>query len=137
MSTKGIIIHCSDTYPDMDIGLEEIRDWHVNQNGWSDVGYHRIIRRDGTIEDGRPLSRDGAHARGYNHFFGICMVGGKAKAGQNICNFTHAQWLALEKEIIWFMVEYGITVDSIMGHNQVSDKLCPTFDVPSWIAKGF
>ena len=47
--TDSIIIHCAATKPSMDIGIEEIRKWHVDQNGWDDVGYHFIIRRDGKL----------------------------------------------------------------------------------------
>ena len=47
--TVDIVIHCSATKPSMDIGLREIRDWHVKDNGWRDVGYHFIRRRNGGI----------------------------------------------------------------------------------------
>ena len=73
------IIHCSDTYPDMDIGVEEIRRWH-KERGWSDIGYHYVIRRNGKIEEGRNDGIVGAHAKGMNeNSLGICMVGGKSK----------------------------------------------------------
>ena len=45
-----IIIHCAATYPAMDIGAAEIRQWHVRDNGWSDIGYHFVIRRNGVVE---------------------------------------------------------------------------------------
>ena len=44
-----IVIHCSDTYARMDIGVNEIRQWHL-QRGFNDIGYHYVIRRDGAIE---------------------------------------------------------------------------------------
>ena len=44
-STDYIVIHCAATKASMDIGLTEIRKWHVQDNGWRDVGYHYIIRR--------------------------------------------------------------------------------------------
>ena len=62
-----IVIHCSATPPDQKIGAEEIRDWHVNGNKWSDIGYHYVIRRNGVIDVGRDVSVAGAHAKGYNH----------------------------------------------------------------------
>lgn len=75
--TKRIVVHCSATTPGMDIGAAEIRDWHVNENSWDDIGYHIVIRRDGTIEMGRQEGAQGAHAAGYNHdSFAICLVGG-------------------------------------------------------------
>ena len=49
--TDTIVIHCSRT-PDMDIGVEKIKHWHVVDNGWDDIGYHYVIK-DGTLEVGR------------------------------------------------------------------------------------
>ena len=46
-STEYLVVHCSATKPSMDIGLREIKRWHVDDNGWRDVGYHYIIRRNG------------------------------------------------------------------------------------------
>ena len=37
----------------MDIGAEKIKEWHTKGNGWSDIGYHWVIRRDGTLDKGR------------------------------------------------------------------------------------
>lgn len=53
-----IIVHCSATKPSMDIGVEAIRQWHMNK-GWSDIGYHYVIRRNGVVELGRDLDKDG------------------------------------------------------------------------------
>lgn len=49
-----IILQCSATPASMDIGAKGIWDWHVNGNHWRDIGYHWVIRRDGTVEKGRP-----------------------------------------------------------------------------------
>ena len=125
-----IIIHCSDTYTSMDIGYDEIRQWHVVENGWDDVGYHSIIRRDGTIEAGRPVGTPGEHAKGYNHdSIGICMVGGKGDDNEPDCNFTSAQWAALKELCLDMMFMYNA---EIIGHRDVSHKACPCFDVKTW-----
>jgi N-acetylmuramoyl-L-alanine amidase len=34
-----IVIHCADTFADMDIGAKEIDQWH-RQRGWSEIDYH-------------------------------------------------------------------------------------------------
>ena len=54
---KGIIIHCSATKPSMDIGVKEINEWHL-QRGWSGIGYHYVIRRNGDLETGRDLLKN-------------------------------------------------------------------------------
>lgn len=71
--TRRIIIHHSAS-PDVPASL--IHNWH-RQRGWSGVGYHAIIRRDGTIEGGRPLDTVGAHAGAANNrdSIGICLTG--------------------------------------------------------------
>jgi N-acetyl-anhydromuramyl-L-alanine amidase AmpD len=60
----------------MDIGAAEIDQWH-KERGWSSIGYHYVIRRDGTVEVGRPLQQPGAHVKGHNDYsIGICLIGG-------------------------------------------------------------
>jgi hypothetical protein len=123
---NAIIIHCADTPADMDIGAEEIRRWHVDGNGWSDIGYHKVIRRNGMIEPGRDERRIGAHAYGRNEdSIGVCMVGGKPD-----CNFTAAQWKALEGVVGALLHHYPGA--EVIGHRDVSSKTCPNFDVKAW-----
>lgn len=122
-----IIIHAADTTADMDIGAAEINQWHIKR-GWSGIGYHWVIRRDGTVEQGRSESTPGAHAYGHNQdSIGICMVGGKPD-----CNYTAAQWRALEALVRDLLARYDCEV---IGHRDVSDKPCPMFDATAW-AKG-
>ena len=90
-----IVIHCSDTYARMDIGVNEIRQWHL-QRGFNDIGYHYVIRRDGAIEQGRPIEKPGAHAAGYNtNSIGICYAGGKGDNNQPEDNRTPEQKQAM------------------------------------------
>ena len=135
MKRDGIVIHCSDTPPEMDIGVAEIRQWHTDPpRSWSDLGYHYVIRRDGSVESGRPLDRDGAHAKGFNHYIGVCVVGGMAGDGRQPCNFTAGQWRALAILVERLTRDHDIGDDRIVGHNEVSDKACPGFDVRAWRA---
>lgn len=130
---ETIIIHCADTPASMDIGAEEIRRWHL-ERGWSDIGYHHVICRSGCVEPGRPEEKTGAHTRGYNaSSIGICLVGGRGENGQPETNFTKEQWASLRGLVNSLLVRYpGATVH---GHNEFSDKACPTFNVPEWWAK--
>lgn len=129
-----IIIHCADTPPTMDIGVEEIREWHVKDNGWSDIGYHYVIRRDGTIETGRDLNIAGSHCYGYNKSsIGICLVGGRKKEGEEEL-FTAEQYDSLESLLINLKAFVSVKVD-IKGHRDFnSAKSCPNFDVAEWLA---
>jgi N-acetyl-anhydromuramyl-L-alanine amidase AmpD len=119
----------------MDIGAEEIRKWHTDPkphgNGWSDIGYNFIIRRDGTIEAGRDKDNDGdvmeevgAHAKGFNHnSVGICLVGGKPRF-----NFTPEQLKSLD--FLMNAIEADYCDIQWVGHYELNaGKNCPMFDV--------
>ncbi len=125
-----IILHCSATHPGMDIGVAEIRKWHMDK-GWRDVGYHYVIRRSGLVENGRPLSEQGAHCEGQNaNSIGICIVGGVNRANAPDSNFTSKQWSALEdlvSELIDDFPEAQVT-----GHRAYSTKACPSFSAVDW-----
>ena len=73
-----VVVHWSATFLDQDIGAEEIHEWHT-QRGFSGCGYHYVIRKDGRIQRGRPISKRGSHAKDNRHNLfsvGICFVGG-------------------------------------------------------------
>lgn len=132
--TAFIVVHCSATPPTMDIGLFEIRQWHVAK-GWYDVGYHYIIRRDGSVEVGRPHYAMGAHVRGHNQeSLGICLVGGinntKDKTPED--NFTAAQQDSLLE--LLDMVSETYPTAEIVGHRDLDKgKACPSFDIHNFI----
>jgi hypothetical protein len=70
-----IIMHCSAVRPWQRSSAADIERWH-RERGFSSIGYHYVVRRDGSIEPGRPLQQAGAHCRGYNrHSIGICYEG--------------------------------------------------------------
>lgn len=122
-----IVIHCSDTYPHMDIGTKEITQWHQDR-GWSTIGYHFVIRKDGTIEEGRNLDLQGAHCKGYNkNSIGICYVGGRSMKNKPTDDRTEAQKKALAALCINLQQEHPDTI--IKGHNELSNKSCPNFNV--------
>ncbi|WCD55426.1 endolysin [Pseudomonas phage phi 21A] len=135
--TTAIVVHCAATKPTMDIGRKEIQMWHVQQ-GWLAIGYHFVIRRDGTIEEGRPHDVVGSHVKGRNSdTLGICLVGGINAKGQPEDNFTDAQKAALNS-LLWSMV-IGEFADGayaglpIVGHRDLDPgKACPSFDVQAW-----
>lgn len=130
-STDYIVIHCSATKEHMDVDAALIRKWHVNENGWRDIGYHYVIRRNGEIELGRNVKDTGAHASGYNHkSIGICMVGGMAEDNSAENNFTDKQWTALTDRVKSILVDYPNA--KVIGHNEISKKECPSFDVQKW-----
>lgn len=127
-----IILHCSATPEGKDYSVETIRQWHLDR-GWSDIGYHYVIQRDGTIDKGRPEERQGAHVRGHNkNSIGISYIGGveaKQVNGKWIPKDTRTsdQLCALEYLIELLMNKYPDA--TLHGHNEFSAKACPSFDV--------
>lgn len=122
-----IIWHCAATREGQDIGIETIREWHVDGRGWSDIGYHFVIELDGTVKAGRPLIAPGAHVRGLNaHSVGICYVGGCDADGAPKDTRTDAQRAALHDLTARLVHRFpGATVH---GHNEFAAKACPSFD---------
>ena len=67
-----IIIHCSAVRPWQQSSAVDIDRWHVAR-GWKGIGYHYVVRRDGTVEPGRALETKGDHCLNHNsHSIGIC-----------------------------------------------------------------
>ena len=131
-----IVIHCSATRARADIGVGEIRQWHVQGNGWRDIGYHFVIRRDGGIEAGRPLDQAGSHVTGHNAgSIGLCLAGGLDDNHQPAANFTPAQWAALKDKLIELSAAFPGA--RILGHRDFPGvkKDCPCFDVRTWLAR--
>ena len=135
--TEMIVVHCAATKPSMDIGYKEIRKWHVEDNGWDAVGYHYIIRRDGTQEVGRPEAFQGAHAPAVNSkSIGVCLVGGMAEDEGPENNFTLEQFLTL-KDLIKKLKMTNPNIVEIIGHCDIQDNKpnCPGFNLKEWLIK--
>lgn len=123
-----IIIHCTATREGDDISVDTIRRWHLAR-GWSDVGYHYVIDIKGNINAGRPIELMGSHTRGENKYsIGIAYVGGVEADGKTPKDTrTKAQ-----KDSIIRLVKKlkGCYPDvSIHGHNEFSNKACPSYNV--------
>jgi N-acetylmuramoyl-L-alanine amidase len=122
-----IILHCSATPEGRNVSVETIREWH-KARGWSDIGYHYVVMLDGTIEEGRPLERQGAHVRGHNKgSIGICYIGGLDSDMKAKDTRTDAQIASLSAFLEFLMVEYPKA--TLHGHNEFSAKACPSFIV--------
>lgn len=77
-----IVVHCTASKEGQDLDISDIERMHKNR-GFRTVGYHYLIKLDGTIQDGRPTNVWGAHVRGYNDkSIGIAYVGGVDENGK-------------------------------------------------------
>lgn len=136
-----IVIHCSATKENKDYSVEDIKKWHL-QRGFNDVGYHFVIKLDGTIELGRPLNKIGAHVSGNNTgSIGICYIGGLSSKNKSKDTRTPQQKESLINLIN--VLKTFINIKEIKGHRDYSKDLnnngiiesfeymkdCPCFDV--------
>ena len=124
---KELIVHCSATPEGKDYSVDTIRQWHL-QRGFSDIGYHYVIYRDGSIHIGRDESIIGAHCTGHNtNSIGVCYIGGCASDGKTPKDTrTTEQKQSLVKLLKELKTKYHKA--SIHGHRDFSSKACPSFD---------
>ena len=145
----SIIIHCSATRAGQDLRAKDIDRMH-RQRGFSQIGYNFVIDLDGTVENGRPLSIDGAHCNtkgfsgvSYNkHSIGICYIGGLDRNGRPADTRTEAQREALVRLVEDLRLVFP-SLKQVIGHRDTSPDLngdgiispdeyiksCPCFDV--------
>lgn len=135
-----LVVHTTATREGQHITVDDIRRWHMNK-GWSDIGYHYVVYLDGTIKEGRPVSKIGAHVKGFNrNSIGITYVGGVDKNLTPKDTRTTAQKKALV-ELLRDLKSFYPTA-TIQGHRDFSPdknrngiiepfewmKACPCFD---------
>lgn len=132
---KYIVLHYSATYPDQDLGVADIDRMH-KARGWAGVGYHYVIKRDGTVQKGRPDTTVGAHVSGHNTgSLGICCIGGiERSTGPNVGvdNRTEAQKAATIRVVRDLLNQHPGA--QVVGHRDLSPTQCPGFDVRNWWA---
>ena len=75
-TSKAVIHHTAGSAKEenMDVRVKDIDRWH-KERGWTMIGYHFLILKNGVVEIGRPITMKGAHAKGRNHYVGIALVG--------------------------------------------------------------
>ena len=120
-ATDHIVIHHVGL-PSGDYSAEKIHKYHQEHNGWAGIGYQYVIRRDGTIERGRPLAAVGAQAQGENlHTVGICLAG-----NFNEEKVDKKQYQSLVKLVANLAEIYHLPLTGeIVGHRDYNDTTCP------------
>ena len=123
-----IVIHCSATRANRSYTVDDCRRDHRDR-GYTDIGYHYYIARDGEVHTGRPLSQVGAHARGFNKYsIGICYEGGLDNDGRPADTRTPQQCTSLDQLLTHLKAAFPQA--RIVGHNQLNPhKACPCFEV--------
>lgn len=121
---KFLVVHCSDTPNSENLNAIDIHKMHLGF-GWNGIGYHKVILRNGVLEEGRPEYWQGAHAFGYNDkSLGVCLIGRD--------KFNPSQMITLGNLLDDWKIKYPRA--DIVGHRDITDskKTCPNFDVKLW-----
>lgn len=120
--TKKIIIHhAASTTAD----AKTIHKWHLN-NGWSGIGYHFVILKNGTIERGRPINTIGAHCTGENSdSIGICFEGNFEKE-----KMPDKQIKAGRELLSYLYEKYGLNKSHVKKHKDLMATSCPGKNFP-------
>jgi N-acetylmuramoyl-L-alanine amidase len=156
-----IVIHCSATREDKDYPFVQLKNDH-RLRGFTTVGYHRYIKKDGSVFVGRPFTSMGAHVAGHNkNSIGICYEGGLSKVGVAKDTRTDLQKKNMNlilSGLLTQLVKAGCDVQKIRitGHRDLSPdkdgngvvepdewiKMCPCFEaepefkdfIPTWLS---
>ena len=121
-ATDMIVLHHTGNPSDDDLSAAEIDASHKGQ-GWTCIGYHYVVRKDGTVEVGRPHWTVGAHAYGENAYtIGIHVCGNFEEAEP-----TDKQIESLSMLLANLCTDYGLTIDRdhIVGHRELMPTACP------------
>ena len=129
--TKYIVIHSSDTTPEENVNVKDLDTKH-RKEGLFSCAFHKVITRDGDVQDGRDIQIAGAHidttiTLSNKNSIGICLIGGKSTDGQPDCNYTFKQYSSLIELIAKLKIEYNDV--EIVGHRDVTSSLSPHFNV--------
>lgn len=116
--------------------MAQVWKWH-KARGWNGPGYHYLIRKDGSIEYGRPEWARGAHTRGHNDgTVGIAYEGGRIPGDDKNGHDTRtaAQKATMTRLIREIQARHP-TADKVRGHRQLVATQCPGFDARAWWSK--
>jgi len=136
-----LMLHCTASRGSNEgLKADDIIDYHVRQLGWGRPGYHHIIEHDGTIvnswdynlQDGYDPYEIAYGAKSYNPYsIHICYIGGIDDRGNPKDTRTYEQAYSMEYLVKKILDELPDL--TVLGHNQVHHKACPSFWVPDWL----
>ncbi len=121
--TDQIVIHHTGNPKNDDCSAKELHQSHIAVQGWAGIGYHYVIRKDGTIEQGRPHWTIGSHAYGHNsHTIGIHFCG-----NFEIASPTPQQIESGALLLAKLGLDYGLAMDkwNVVGHRDLIANACP------------
>lgn len=119
--------------------MRSIQDYHMDSNGWDDIGYSFLVGEDGNLYEGRGWDRVGAHTVGFNdRGIAFSMIGDFTSHLPNEAALaTLAEGIACGVSLGKFTTDYGL-----FGHRQSpsASTACPgdtlypyVTEMPHWV----
>jgi N-acetylmuramoyl-L-alanine amidase len=122
-----IVVHFSATPEGRDVDASQIREWHLDR-GWDDIGYHYVVKLDGTIQKGRNDDEIGAHCYGHNqNSIGVCFIGGLSKDSSKSLDTRTDRQIDSMTHLLTVLKRMHPDAE-IVGHNDLRPTECPGFD---------
>ena len=117
---ERVFLHCSASDNPNHDSVDVVRQWHRDK-GWSDIGYHFFVQKNGDLESGRSLETTPAAQSGHNQAtIAICLHGLAEEL------FSKAQYGTLVALSLAIHSAYAGQV-TFHGHCEVANKPCPVF----------
>lgn len=138
---KYLVIHCTATPEGREVTPADIKQWHIVERGWSRVGYSDLIQLDGMCINLHPYNED-AYVEGWEVTNGAKGYNGKSRhvvySGGLTKDLKQAKdtRTVCQKETLEAYVKNVVKLHpniKVIGHNQIANKACPSFDVPEWL----
>lgn len=130
-----LVIHCTDTPAGRAVSSAIIRQWHLVERGWKQVGYSDMIHLDGKVENLVPYNDD-SNVDPWEVTNGAVGINSKSRhvvyvGGKGGDTRTTAQKGAMMAYVREFIRKHPSA--KVAGHNQFAAKACPSFNVPDWL----
>ncbi|MGY0057665.1 peptidoglycan-binding domain-containing protein [Streptomyces sp. LZ34] len=123
----GFVVHYSAASPTQTV--RAIQNYHMDSNGWSDIGYNFLVDQAGRLYEGRGWQNEGAHTLHYNRtHIAVCFIGADGDATPEAKRSIRSLYAATNNKI-------GKTL-STTYHSALGSTACPGNDLRSWVQAG-
>ncbi|GGU66168.1 peptidoglycan hydrolase-like protein with peptidoglycan-binding domain [Streptomyces cavourensis] len=124
---RGFVVHYSAGPSSQTV--RQIQNYHMDSNGWSDIGYNFLVDTAGRIHEGRGWNNEGAHTSGYNRsHIAVCFIDRDGDA-------TKAVKISIRSLYEKANTVFGRTLSKTY-HSALGSTSCPGNELRSWVSSG-
>jgi N-acetylmuramoyl-L-alanine amidase len=125
-----IFFHCTAT--NQNASISAIEKYWKETLKWNNPGYHIIFKPDGSWTLLQDFNRVANGVAGFNSTsLQFSYIGGVDSKGRTVNNMTEKQENSFKE--VYKILSKRLPNAKFRGHNEVSNKACPSFDVQSWL----